>query len=81
MARGLTSAYAAGFRARTKVYRGRVILKPLTFDPEFGGLIEETAVRSFEISDPYLQEGSEVAKLEIAEDSQTSPVILGNCQF
>lgn len=78
---GLTSAYAAGYRARTKVYRGTVDVKMLLFDPLEGGWEIDDSIRSFQISEPFLQDGAEVSILEIAEDSKATAIKLATCEF
>lgn len=77
----LTSAYAAGYRARTKVYRGNIVLEMMEFDPVAGGLSSVGNVRSFELIDTPATEGTETWNMNVAEDSVATALLLANCQF
>lgn len=78
---GITSAYAAGYRARTKVYRGLVEVTMMTFDADGGGFVEDGEVKSFEIGEGLLQDGAESFSMNVAEDAIATPLKLANCQF
>lgn len=77
----LTSAYAAGMRSRTKVYRGNVDVYMWLFDPDQGGLVNVGKVRSFEIGEPSLSQGSYQMNFNLGEDGIATAEKLSNCQF